>query len=90
MIVPLLSTCASVHVDDTVYKVGKYVSSGHSNDEAVSCFRCGGNHSASGSWARSVQCYKFHTKVHPAKTCDTERDGAIRALFGGWFTHEYY
>ena len=90
MIVPLLSTCASVHVDDTVNKVGKYVSSGYSNEEAVSCFRYGGKHSPSGCWARSVQCYKSHTKVHPAKTCDTERDGAIRALFGGWFTHEYY
>lgn len=76
MIVPLLSTCASVHVDDTVNKVGKYVSSGHSNEEAVSYFRCGGKHSPSGCWGRSVQ--------------GTERDGAIRALFGVWFNHEYY
>lgn len=28
--------CASVHVDDTVNKVGKYVSSGHSNEEILS------------------------------------------------------
>ena len=28
---------ASVPVDDTVNKVGKYVSPGHSNEEAVSC-----------------------------------------------------
>ena len=79
-----------MHVDDTVNKEGKYVSSGHSNEEAVICFRCGGKHSPSGCWVRSVQCFKCHTKVHPAKTSDTERDGAIGALFGGWFTHEYY
>ena len=36
---------ASVLVDDTVNKVGKYVSPGHSNEEAVSCFRCGRTHS---------------------------------------------
>ena len=35
---------ASVPVDDTVNKVGKYVSPGHSNEEAVSCFRCGRTH----------------------------------------------
>lgn len=42
---------ASVPVDDTtmddVNKVGKYVSPGHSNEEAVSCFRCGRTHSPS-------------------------------------------
>ena len=32
----------SVPVDDTVNKGGKYASPGHSNEEAVSCFRCGG------------------------------------------------
>ena len=38
---------ASVPVDDTINKVGKYVSPGHSNEEAVSCFRCGRTHSPS-------------------------------------------
>ena len=35
----------SVLVDDTVNKVGRYASSGHSTEDAVSCFRCGGKHS---------------------------------------------
>ena len=60
----------SVPVDDTVNKVGKYASSGHSTGDAVSCFRCGGKHSPSGCWARSVQCYKCHNKGHLAKMCD--------------------
>ena len=46
----------SVPVDDTVNKVGRYASSGHSTGDAVSCFRCGGKHSPSGCWVRSVQC----------------------------------
>ena len=35
----------SVPVDDTVNKVGRYASSGHSTGDAVSCFRCDGKHS---------------------------------------------
>ena len=46
----------SVPVDDIVNKVGRYASSGHSTGDAMSCFRCGGKHSPSGCWARSVQC----------------------------------
>ena len=38
---------ASVPVDDTVNKVGKYASPGHSNEEDVSCFRCSRTHSPS-------------------------------------------
>ena len=60
----------SVPVDDTVNKVGRYASSGHSTGDAVSCFRCDGKHSPSGCWARSVQCYKCHYKGHLAKMCD--------------------
>ena len=60
----------NVPVDDTVNKVGRYASSGHSTGDAVSCFRCGGKHSPSGCWARSVQCYKCHNKGHLAKMCD--------------------
>ena len=60
----------SVPVDDTVYKVGRYASSGHSTVDAVSCFRCGVKHSPSECWARSVQCYKCHNKGHLAKMCD--------------------
>ena len=60
----------SVPVDDTVNKVGRYASSGHSTGDAVSCFSCGGKHSPSGCWARSVQCYKCHNKGHLAKMCD--------------------
>ena len=59
----------SVPVDDTVNKVGKYASPGHSTKEAVSCFRCGGKHFLSGCWASSVQCYKCHTKGRFAKMC---------------------
>ena len=44
----------SVPVDDTVNKVGKYASPGQSHEGAVSCFRCGGKHSPSGCWAKSV------------------------------------
>ena len=50
----------SVPVDDTVNKVGRYASSGHSTGDTVSCFRCCGKNSPSGCWARSVQCYKCH------------------------------
>ena len=57
-------------VDDTVNKVGRYASSGHSTGDAVSCFRCAGKHSPSGCWARSVQSYKCHNKGHLAKVCD--------------------
>ena len=64
----------SVPVDDTVNKVGRYASSGHSTGDAVSCFRCGGKHSPSGCWARSVQCYKYHNKGHLAKMCDKKRN----------------
>ena len=53
-------------VDDTVNKVGRYASSGHSTGDPMSCFRCGGRHSPSGCWARSVQCYKCHL----TKMCD--------------------
>ena len=60
----------SVPVDDTVNKVGRYASSGHSTEDAVSCFRCGGKHSPSGCWARPVQCYKCHNKGHLSKMCD--------------------
>ena len=60
----------SVPVDDTVNKVGRYASLGHSTRDAVSCFRCDGKHSPSGCWARSVQCYKCHNKGHLAKMCD--------------------
>ena len=60
----------SVPVDDTVNKVGRYASSGHSTGDAVSCFSCGGKHSPSGCWARSVQCYKCHNNGHLAKMCD--------------------
>ena len=60
----------SVPLDDTVNKVGRYASSGHSTGDAVSCFRCGGKHSPSGCWARSVQCYKCHDKGDLAKMCD--------------------
>ena len=56
----------SVPVDDTVNKVGRYASSGHSTGDPMSCFRCGGRHSPSGCWARSVQCYKCHL----TKMCD--------------------
>ena len=58
-----------VPVDDTVNKASRYASSGHPTGEAVSCFRCGGKHSPSGCWARSVQCYKCHNKGHLAKMC---------------------
>ena len=64
----------NVPVDDTVNKVGRYASSGHSTGDAVSCFRCGGKHSPSGYWARSVQCYKCHNKGHLAKMCDKKRN----------------
>ena len=60
----------SVPVDDTVNKVGIYARSGHSTGDAVSCFRCGGKHSPSGCWARSVQCYRCHNMGHLAKMCD--------------------
>ena len=60
----------SVPVDDTVNKVGRYASSGHSTGDPMSCFRCGGRHSPSGCWARSVQRYKRHNKGHLAKMCD--------------------
>ena len=60
----------TVPVDDTVNKVGRNASSGHSTAGAVSCFRCGGKHSPSGCLARSVQCYKCHNKGHLAKMCD--------------------
>ena len=60
----------SVPVDDTVNKVGRYASSRHSTGDAVGCFRCVGKHYTSGCWARSVQCYKCHNKVHLAKMCD--------------------
>ena len=60
----------SVPVDDTVNKVGRYASSGHSTRDTVSCFRCGSKHSPSGCWARSVQCYKCHNEGHLAKMCD--------------------
>ena len=60
----------SVPVDDSVNKVGRYASSGHSTGDAVSCFRCGGKHSPSGCWARLVQSYKCHKKGHLAKMCD--------------------
>ena len=60
----------SVPVDDTVNKVGRNASSGHSTAGAESCFRCGGKHSPSGCLARSVQCYKCHNKGHLAKMCD--------------------
>ena len=62
----------SVPVDDTVNKVGRYASSGHSTGDPMSCFRCGGRHSPSGCWARSVQRYKCHNKGHLAKTCDNK------------------
>ena len=58
---------------DTVNKVGKYASPGQSHEGAVSCFRCGGKHSPSGCWAKSVQCYQCHLKGHLAKVCDKKR-----------------
>ena len=60
----------SVPVDDSVNKVGRYASSGHSTGDPVSYFRCGGKHSPSGCWARLVQPYKCHKKGHLAKMCD--------------------
>ena len=36
----------------------------------MSFFRCGGKHSPSRCWVRSLQCYKCHSKGHLAKMCD--------------------
>ena len=60
----------SVPVDNTVNRVARYASSGHLTGDTVNCFCCGGKHSPSGCWVRSVQCYKCHNKDHLAKMCD--------------------